>query len=42
LAGAASAFDADGALTQAEQRAGVQGVIDQVLWATQRLHTEPR
>ena len=42
LAGAASAFDADGVLTQAEHRASVQGVVDQVLWATERLQAEPR
>ena len=37
LAGAAQAFDAQGALSEAAHRAGVQGVVDQVLWATQRL-----
>ena len=37
LAGAAQAFDAQGALSEAAHRTGVQGVVDQVLWATQRL-----
>jgi NAD(P)H-dependent FMN reductase len=37
LAGASQAFDAQGALSEAAHRAGVQGVVDQVLWATQRL-----
>ena len=38
LAGAASAFDEQGTLMHPDHRAGVQGVVDQVLWAAQRLH----
>ena len=38
LSGAASAFDAHGALLQDEHRAGVRAVVEQVLWAAQRLH----
>ena len=38
LAGAASAFDAEGALVQEDHRSGVQAVVDQVLWAAKRLH----
>lgn len=37
LAGAASAFDEHGALASADHRAGVRGVVEQVLWAAQRL-----
>lgn len=40
LSGAASAFDAQGALTQASHQEGVRGVVEQVLWAAQRLHGE--
>ena len=35
------AFDADGRLVSASARDKVQAVIDQVLWAAQRLHGEP-
>ena len=38
LSGAASAFDAQGDLVQTEHQSGVRGVVDQVLWAAQRLH----
>ena len=37
LAHAANAFDAQGQLTDPRQRDAVQAVIDQVLWAAQRL-----
>lgn len=37
LSGAASAFDAQGALRQPEHRAGVRAVVEQVLWAAERL-----
>ena len=37
LGRAADAFDADGTLASDAHRAGVKGVIDQVLWAAQRL-----
>lgn len=40
LSGAASAFDAQGALTLALHQEGVRGVVEQVLWAAQRLHGE--
>ena len=40
LSGAASAFDEHGALTQSAHQAGVRGVVEQVLWAAQRLHGE--
>ena len=40
LSGAANAFGTDGALTLAEHQAGVRGVVEQVLWAAQRLHGE--
>ena len=40
LAGAASAFDAEGALVQEDHRSGVQAVVDQVLWAAKRLHAQ--
>ena len=42
LSGAASAFDERGALLQEEHRQGVRGVVEQVLWATERLRHEPR
>ena len=38
LAGAASAFDDQGALVQEEHRQGVRAVVEQVLWAAARLH----
>ncbi len=38
LSGAASAFDERGALLQEAHRAGVRGVVEQVLWAAGRLH----
>ncbi len=38
LSGAASAFDERGALLQTEHRDGVRGVVEQVLWAAERLH----
>ncbi|NMM81843.1 NADPH-dependent FMN reductase [Acidovorax sp. SRB_14] len=38
LSGAASAFDERGALLQAEHRDGVRGVVEQVLWAAERMH----
>lgn len=38
LSRAASAFDAEGRLLDTEQRERVRGVVDQVLWAAQRLH----
>lgn len=41
LAGAASAFDDQGALIDAAHQAGVRGVVEQVLWAAKRLHGEP-
>ena len=41
LSGAASAFDEQGALTQPQHQDGVRGVVEQVLWAAQRLHGEP-
>ena len=41
LSGAASAFDEQGALVQAEHRSGVQAVVKQVLWAAQRLQGGP-
>ena len=41
LAGAASAFDDQGTLTDAAHQSGVRGVVEQVLWAAQRLHGEP-
>ena len=37
LSGAASAFDEHGTLTQEDHRIGVRGVVDQVLWAAERL-----
>ena len=40
LSGAASAFDEHGALTQAQHQDGVRGVVEQVLWAAQRLQGE--
>ena len=40
LSGAASAFDEHGALTQAPHQDGVRAVVEQVLWAAQRLHGE--
>jgi len=41
LAGAASAFDDQGTLTDAAHQSGVRGVVEQVLWAAKRLHGEP-
>jgi len=41
LAGAASAFDGQGTLTDAAHQSGVRGVVEQVLWAAKRLHGEP-
>lgn len=41
LAAAASAFDAQGALIEQDHRAGVQSVVDQVLWAAGRLQPTP-
>ena len=41
LAGAASAFDDQGVLTDAAHQRGVRGVVEQVLWAAERLHGEP-
>lgn len=41
LAGAASAFDDQGMLTDAAHQSGVRGVVEQVLWAAKRLHGEP-
>ncbi len=41
LAGAASAFDERGSLTEAAHERGVRGVVEQVLWAAERLHGEP-
>lgn len=41
LAGAASAFDDQGALIDTAHQAGVRGVVEQVLWAAKRLHGEP-
>lgn len=38
LSGAATAFDEHGTLTQENHRTGVRGVVDQVLWAAERLH----
>ena len=38
LSGAASAFDDHGALVTEEHRQGVRAVVEQVLWAAQRLH----
>ncbi|MCZ2407584.1 MAG: NAD(P)H-dependent oxidoreductase [Burkholderiales bacterium] len=38
LGQAGSAFDEHGALVHAAQRERVRGVVEQVLWATQRLH----
>ena len=38
LGNAGNAFDADGRLLNETHRQGVQGVVDQVLWASQRLH----
>ncbi|WP_066272325.1 NADPH-dependent FMN reductase [Hydrogenophaga palleronii] len=38
LARAGEAFDADGQLLHEAARRGVQGVVEQVLWAAQRLH----
>ena len=40
LSGAASAFDEHGALTQPPHQDGVRAVVEQVLWAAQRLHGE--
>ena len=40
LSGAASAFDEHGALTQPQHQDGVRGVVEQVLWAAQRLQGE--
>ena len=40
LSGAASAFNKQGALTQAPHQAGVRAVVEQVLWAAKRLHGE--
>ncbi len=40
LGRAHEAFDADGALASDTARAKVQAVIDQVLWAARRLHTD--
>ena len=40
LSGAASAFDERGALLQEEHRQGVRGVVEQVLWAAERLQGE--
>jgi chromate reductase len=40
LGRAAEAFDAQGALTGEASTRGVQAVIDQVLWASGRLHRE--
>ncbi len=37
---AADAFDADGTLVSEAHRNNVRAVIDQVLWAAQRLHSE--
>lgn len=37
LSRAGAAFDAEGRLTEDAQRASVQGVLDQVLWAAERL-----
>ena len=37
LSRAGEAFDADGQLIAASAREGVQGVVDQTLWAGQRL-----
>lgn len=39
LSQAASAFDTNGALVQEAHRQRVHGVVEQVLWAAQRLHT---
>lgn len=38
LARAATAFDDSGALIDPEQRSRVRAVVEQVLWAAQRLH----
>ena len=38
VSGAANAFDAQGALVHAQDSSGVRAVVDQVLWAAQRLH----
>ena len=40
LGRAADAFDADGQLRDETQRKNVRGVVDQVLWAAQRLHAD--
>lgn len=39
LSGAAQAFDADGHLTAPQQHLGVHAVVEQVLWAAERLRT---
>lgn len=39
LSRAADAFDADGTLKEDGHRQNVRGVVDQVLWAAERLHT---
>ncbi len=40
LGAAAQAFDEQGVLHQDAHRKGVQGVVDQVLWAAERLHKQ--
>jgi len=40
LSAAGQAFDAQGRLQQEVHRAGVQGVVDQVLWAAQCLQSQ--
>ncbi|MEO8544657.1 MAG: NAD(P)H-dependent oxidoreductase [Betaproteobacteria bacterium] len=40
LARAADAFGTDGSLLDEAHRKNVQGVVDQVLWAADRLHTD--
>ena len=40
LSGAASAFDAQGALIEPQHQDGVRGVVEQVLWAAERLQGE--
>lgn len=39
VGGAAQAFDALGQMTQAQQHSGVRAVVEQVLWAAERLST---
>ena len=41
LSGAATAFDDQGALSDAAHQSGVRSVVEQVLWAAKRLHGEP-